>query len=359
MASDPCAAVAELFAVPGAFVSSEPHGSGHIHDTYLATYAHRAAERHVILQRLNTGVFPDTERLMANIQAVTATLRTGLAQRPDAARRALQLIPAASGECFVVGPAGDHWRCFAFVDDSASFDIADTPERARGAARAFGEFAARLSSYRGPRLHETIAGFHDTPLRLRALDCAAKEDSLRRRSHADPEWRRVLELAPIAPLLTVALDRGGVPERIAHNDAKINNVLFDARTGEALCVIDLDTTMPGTVLSDFGDLVRTATCRAPEDCVDLHRVTMSAELYRAVLDGYLEGAAPILGEAERALMPTAGVVIAFETGVRFLTDHLLGDRYFHVTHPEQNLDRARCQLHLALDIARQLRVGLD
>ena len=354
MTPDPCRAVAPRFALGGACLGSAPHGAGHIHETFRGRLAHGGAGgRSVLFQRLNLRVFPDPQALTRNLLAVTAALRASHAA--DAPRRVLRPIETRSGEYLHRDGQGGVWRCFDFIEGSRSIERVDEAAHAFAAAAAFGDFARRLAPARLD-LREILPGFHDTPARLALLERAAGLDARARRAGIGQEWRQVERLAPLAPLLCEALARGRIPVRTAHNDAKINNLLFDARSDETLCVVDLDTTMPGTVLFDFGDLVRTASCRAAEDSRDLDEMAMDPELYAALREGFLAGAQDILSAEEIALMPAAGVIVAFETGVRFLTDFLEGDRYFRIHHPEQNLYRARAQLALAENIAHRLGV---
>ena len=353
MKPDPCRTVASHFALEGRYLGSEARGSGHIHETFRSRFALRHGQRSVIFQRLNLRVFPDPHALMKNLLALTAALGASLA--PYAPRRVLRPMETRSGEFLHRDEHGGYWRCFDYIEGSRSIDRVCGPDDAFAAATAFGDFARRLAPARLD-LVELIPGFHDTPARLAHLEAAAALDARARRAGIAAERRQVERLASLAPTLVRAIARGRIPSRIAHNDAKINNVLFDADTGKALCVIDLDTAMPGSPLFDFGDLVRTGTCRAAEDAVDRDRVEMDPALYVALREGFLAGAAGTLSEPEIALMPVAGALITFETGVRFLTDYLNGDRYFRVHHAEQNLYRARCQLALAADIARRLGV---
>lgn len=356
MKSDPCRAVALHFARAGRYLGSAPHGSGHIHETFRGRFVSGERPRSVIFQRLNLEVFPDPEALMKNLVAVTSALRASFAA--DDPRRVLRPIETASGELLHRDEHGGCWRCFDFIEGSRSIERVAGAGEAFAAAFAFGDFAKRLAPA-GLELTELIPGFHDTPARLAQLEGAARLDPRARRAAVAPEWRQVEKLAPVASALGRALSRGQIPLRIAHNDAKLGNVLFDAESEEALCIVDLDTAMPGTPLFDFGDLVRTASCPAPEDSSDLDTVKMDPERYCALREGFLAGASDTLGEREIALMPLAGVLITFETGIRFLTDYLNGDVYFRVHHAEQNLHRARCQLALAADIAHRLGVKLS
>ena len=355
MKTDSCRTVASYFALEGRYLGSASHGSGHIHDTFRGRFALVGRCRSVIFQRLNLRVFPDPHALMRNLLAVTVALRRS--HGSHAPRRVLKVIETRSGDFLHRDEHGEFWRCFEFIEDSRSIDRVNEAGDAFAAAFAFGDFASRLAPGT-VELAEIIPGFHDTPARLAHLEKAAALNARARRQGVAGEFRQVEQLASIASSLVEALSRGRIPIRIAHNDAKINNVLFDAHSGEALCVIDLDTAMPGTPLFDFGDLVRTASCRAAEDTSALDTAEMDPELYVALQEGYLAGASGSLSEPEIALMPHAGVLIAFETGVRFLTDYLNGDVYFRVRYAEQNLYRARSQLALAADIARRLGVKL-
>ena len=347
--------IASCFALEGRYLGSVSHGSGHIHETFRGRFARGGRHRSVIFQRLNLRVFPDPHALMKNLLALTEALRRS--DGPRDPRRVLRAIETRSGDFLHRDEDGAFWRALEFIEGSRSIDRVNEAGDAFAAAFAFGDFASRLGSGR-VELAEVIPGFHDTPARLGHLEAAVALDVRGRRQGVSAELRQVEQLASIAYSLVEAQSRGFIPTRIAHNDAKINNVLFDVHSGEALCVIDLDTAMPGTPLFDFGDLVRTASCCAAEDTSALESVEMDPELYAALREGYLAGASGSLSEAETELMPYAGVLITFETGVRFLTDYLDGDVYFRVKHPEQNLYRARCQLALAADIARQLEVKL-
>ena len=355
MTSDPCRTVASLFSLEGRYLGSVPHGAGHIHETFRGCFALDDRRHSVIFQRLNLRVFPDPHALMKNLLTLTAALRKS--HGSHARRRVLQAVETRSGDFLHRDEHGGYWRCFEFIEGSRGIDRPSGAGDAFAAAFAFGDFAKRLTTGT-VELTELIPGFHDTPDRLAHLERAAARDLRARLGGVSAELRQVESLAPIAPALINALSRGLIPTRIAHNDAKINNVLFDAHSGETLCIVDLDTAMPGTPLFDFGDLVRTAGCCAAEDASALESVEMDPELYAALREGFLAGASDSLGDQEIGLMPIAGVLITFETGVRFLTDYLNGDVYFRVHHAEQNLYRTRCQLALAADIAHRLGVKL-
>jgi Ser/Thr protein kinase RdoA (MazF antagonist) len=349
--------VAGAFQIAGEFVEARPHGSGHIHETFVAVHARSAGARsRTILQRLNGSVFRDLEAMMDNVARVTAHQRAALERRrvPDAARRALTPIPTREGGLLHRDTSGAAWRAFAFVEGAHARDTVDSPRTAFEAARAFGDFLACLTDLPGPPLAVTIPHFHDLARRYAAFEAALAADPHGRAARAAlaiDEARRRHERTRAA---LAAYGAEPLPRRVVHNDCKINNVLLDDASGEGLCVIDLDTVMEGTVLADFGDLARTATCPAPEDERDLSRVRFDPVLFAALARGYLAGARGTLCETERALLPIAGVVQSLENALRFLADHLEGDVYFRIHRPGQNLDRARAQLRLAAHMAEAL-----
>ncbi len=343
------AAVTAAFAIPGPFVSAEPWGSGHINDTFRVTTSPGGSVERTIVQRINHHVFRDPAALMHNVERVTAHLAARLAAEPDRARRVLRLIPAHSGAAFYVDAEGNVWRAYSFVSGARSFNQVESPEQAFRAAQAFGRFQALLADLPAPPLAETIPGFHHTPARFAQFREALAADSLGRAAACRAEIDFALARESFASVLV----RAGLPTRVTHNDTKLNNVLFDEATGEALCVIDLDTVMPGLAAYDFGDLVRTSTSPAAEDERDLSRVVFQLPLFEALARGYLS-AATFLTKEERRLLPAGGMLITFETGLRFLADHLNGDTYFKIHREGHNLDRARTQFRLVAEMEAQL-----
>jgi len=340
------ARAADAFALPGRVLSIEPYGSGHINDSYLVTSEGSGPRARVLMQRVNHAIFRDPFALMANVERVTAHLAGKLAGVPDARRRALRLVPlAAGGSCHSNGD-GAFWRAYEFIDGARSHDVVRSPAQAREAARAFARFSRLLSDLPAPRLSVTIPHFHDTRRRFQALAEAIERDPLGRAAAARETIDGYLRREPLADVLAAALADGLLTEGIAHNDTKLNNVLLDDATGEGVCVIDLDTVMPGLFLHDFGDLVRTAATSAAEDEPDTSKVQVDPELFEALVRGAGEGRDGELTPFERQSLALSGRVITFETGSRFLTDHLLGDRYFKVHRDGHNLDRARAQLAL-------------
>jgi len=347
--------VAKAFAVPGRWVSSAPWGSGHINQTLLAVFEHDGAVQRYIQQRINPLVFPDPIKVMENLARVTAHQRAVLRHEgaTDLERRALELVPTWSGALSFVDGEGSHWRTYRFVEGASSHDVVRTPRDAAAAAEAFGRFQAQLTTLSGPRLHETIPRFHDGRARMEALLAAARSDRCQRGSGCRRELDFVLAREEMVHRLPSLLAEGTLPERITHNDTKLNNVLLDDESGDAVCVIDLDTVMPGLVHFDFGDLARTATCAAAEDERDLSRVGVDPGLFSALCEGYLRGAAGFLTAAECAELAFSARLLPLVIGLRFLTDHLVGDRYFKVRRENHNLERCRVQLHLVASMEAQ------
>jgi len=343
------------FAIPGDFVSAQFLKVGHINDTYLVDAVNKATEEQFIFQRINHFVFRDPERLMANFEKITRHIRAKLesipGRNPD--RETLNLIYSRSGRCFYRSPAGDYWRAYRFVGNAHIINVAMRPEEAVEAGRAFGCFQKLLSDLDASSLHETIPFFHHTPRRFARFKEVLAKDAYGRASEARDAIAFALEREPMTAVITDALTDGRLPLRITHNDTKINNVLFDDGTGKAICVIDLDTTMPGSSLYDFGDMIRTTTCFAAEDERNLAKVRLEMEMFRALAEGYLGEARDFLTPEEIGLLVFSGRLITFTIGLRFLTDFLEGDVYFRVHRPGQNLDRSRVQFGLVRSMEAQ------
>ena len=342
-------AIAQEFQISGEFLHAEPFGSGHINDTNRVAFSSGGAPRRFIFQRLNHAVFPNPLAVMENLQRVTAHLSGKFSSRPDAARRALALVPARDGKPFHRDAAGDFWRVFPFIEKTHTVDVVSSPSQAFAAARAFGQFQKLLADLPAPSLHEVIPDFHHTPKRFAALEKVVAADAFNRAALAKPE----IEFALRHRAICNALLDANLPERVTHNDTKINNVLLDDATGEGVCVIDLDTVMPGLAPCDFGDLVRSATNAAAENERDLAKVEMSFPIFELLLRGYLSEAAEFLTAEEKSLLPVSGQVIALELGLRFLADFLSGDAYFKTRREGENLDRCRAQFKLFESIRAQ------
>ena len=325
--------VVARFAIDAPVVAVEPFSgpAGHINASYVVT-THRGGR--FFLQRLNRHVFPNLDALMQNVARVTRHVGGPL-----------RLVPTREGLACARDDQGDVWRLYGFIERAVARAMASAADAER-AAGAFGAFQRALADLPGPRLHETIPHFHDTPRRLESFECAVQRDSAGRAAEARKEIAQVQGRRELAAVLVKAAASGTVPERIVHNDAKLANVLFDAASGEALCVVDLDTVMPGLALFDFGDLVRSMATRAAEDERDTSRVRLEPELFESIARGYVAATRELLTPAERELLVPAAQVIVFEQAVRFLIDHLEGDRYYRIARPGHNLDRCRTQLAL-------------
>lgn len=347
--------ISSEFLIPGDFCSAEPYGSGHINDTYAVAFNQSGTPVRYIFQRINHHVFPDPARLMKNIERVCQHSQAKLkaAKAPDASRRSLTLLPTRSGANWHVNGA-DHWRCYPFIEKARTYDAIQNTDQAEEAAKAFGNFQGLLADLPGGPLSETIPDFHHTRKRFERLIEVFEADPKGRASLVGEEMDFVRRREADASVITDALASGRIPERTTHNDTKLNNVMIDDDTGEGVCVIDLDTVMPGTALNDFGDMVRTATNPAREDTLDLSQVEMRMDYFTAIARGYLEGAAGFITESELDLLSLSGKVITFECGIRFLTDFLEGDVYFKTHRDGHNLDRCRTQFVLTTSIEQQL-----
>ena len=345
------AGVGRAFAGAGDFISAEPHGGGHINDTFLATYVGAAGPIRRVLQRINETVFRHVPALMENVARVTAHATDRLSG--SAGQRSLRLIPAQAGGFSHRDATGGWWRCYEFVAGAHTEDHIQRPDQARAAARAFGEFQRVLSDLPGARLHETIPDFHHTRRRFEALQRAVTADPLRRVAAAREDIAQAFGREPLVDTMLALHRRGVIPERVTHNDAKLGNVLLDDVTGAAVCVIDLGTVMPGFAPFDFGELVRSGTSTAPEDERDLSRIGARRDIFEALVEGYLSAAGAFLTAAEIANLAFAGRVMTYENGIRFLADHLKGDVYYKITRPGQNLDRARSQFALLRSLEAQ------
>ena len=330
-------AVARLFALPGEIVTVAPHGQGHINRTFLGATAAMDAQpaARFVFQQINEKIFRDVPGLMDNIRRVTR-------HAPDCTP---ELVLARDGRPFARDSAGAAWRVYCFVEGARSVQTIESAAQAREVARAFGAFQQKLATLPGPRLHEVLPGFHDTRSRYTALHEAIAADAANRAAGARDEITFALAREGEAGVLLDLHASGAVPERVVHNDCKLNNLLLDA-AGRAVCVLDLETTMPGFAPCDFGDMVRTASCAAAEDERDLARVAAEPAMLCALAEGYLDGAGALLNAAEIAHLALAGRLLALEQGVRFLADHLRGDNYYRIHRPGHNLDRTRAQFAL-------------
>ena len=351
------ARIGDQFAVSGDFLYGEELRNGHINTTYRACYrSEDGQEDRYILQRINDYVFKDPAQVMRNVEKVTRHITWKLLRRRrDAAGQTLNLFPARGGRNYIILPEeGGMWRCYNNIEDTHTYDVVENTRQAYQAGYAFGSFQDLISDMNPEDIKESIPDFHNTPKRYEALLASAKADVKGRAANCQAELEMLAGWADRYSRITSMLESGELPTRITHNDTKINNVMLDSETDEAVCVIDLDTVMPGSVLYDFGDMVRTATCMASEDEEDLSKVRMEMPFFESLAEGYLDAAHNFLTTREVEYMPFAGWLITTEIGIRFLTDYLDGDLYFRTEKPEHNLIRARNQFKLAQSIDSQM-----
>jgi N-acetylhexosamine 1-kinase len=326
--------VAASFDLPGRAVSVEPHRSGHIHRSWVVS----TGTSRFLLQALNTAVFPDPATLMGNLVLVTDHLRA-------VGEPTLTIVAATDGRPWSIDRTAQPWRMFVFIEGTVSYPHVATPAESEEVGLAFGRFAAAVASLPGPAVAVTLPGFHDVGRRWQQLQAAIDADEAGRVASAAADIESVFVAESVIDKWAAAVRAS--PARIAHNDAKADNVLFDVANRRARCVVDLDTVMPGTVLADLGDLVRSASCPAAEDEVNLDRVRLVDDLLAAVVRGFAAGASPIgVTDKELRHVVLSAQAITLEQAMRFLADHLAGDRYYPTSRPGHNLDRARTQLRL-------------
>lgn len=329
----------------------EPYGNGHINDTYLCENTPR-----YILQKINSNVFKKPDEVMENIYKITKHLRKKIEAyggNPD--RETLTVIPTIDGKNFYKDSEDNYFRMYTFVENSLSYDFVENPIQLYHAGKAFGKFQNMLSDFPADELHETIIDFHNTPERVNQLLTAEKNDDAGRRASVEKELNFAKKYAEkYANLICSGLNDGSIKLRVTHNDTKLNNVLFDANTKEGLCVIDLDTVMPGSLLCDFGDALRFGASSSAEDETDLDKVYFDLEKFEQFAKGFLEEVASCLTEREIELLPYSALILTYECGIRFLADYLNGDKYFKIHRENHNLDRARNQFKLVYDIESKL-----
>ena len=347
--------IAEKFMLKGEFVSSEPYGSGHINDTHRVITKDGSGEHSYIMQRINHNVFKEPDKLMENFVGVCEYLAKVIAKNGgDAERETLNVVRTHDGKSFYRTEDGNFWRMLYFVSKSVSYDKVENPEQFYKSAVAFGNFQYLLKDYPANTLHETIVNFHNTPDRVRLFEEALSRDVCGRAKDVKDEIDFVLSRREFASTLENAHAKGDLPLRVTHNDTKLNNILFDEITDEAVCIVDLDTIMPGYSVNDFGDSIRFGATTALEDESDLSKVNFDISLYELYVKGFIEGTKGGLTECELELLPIGAIMMTYECGTRFLTDYLSGDTYFKIHRPNHNLDRARNQFKLVSDMEKQL-----
>ncbi len=337
--------MADRFRTEGTIIQCIPFGSGHINQTWLVV----TNRPHLyILQRVNTETFRDPTGLMNNILMVTEHLRK---QDPDP-RHVMTLVKLKDGRDYILSSQKELWRMYEYVTGGVCLDRAETAADFRNSGIAFGTFQKRMSDFPADRLTETIPAFHDTPKRFRDFHEAVREDRAGRAGSVQREIDFMLEREADAGLLQQMRRNRELPLRVTHNDTKLNNVMLDEKTREPLCILDLDTVMPGLAANDFGDSIRFGASTAEEDERNINKVHLDLNLYRAYAEGFLDACGKQLTPAEKETLPDGARIITLENAVRFLTDYLNGDVYYHTDRPEHNLDRTRTQMALTEEMEK-------
>ncbi len=335
------------FKFEGELINLTPINEGLINTTIKADFSKKS----YIIQKINTNVFKNPDELMSNISAVTEFLADKIiksGENPD--RQTLKFLKTVNGELFCKDSSGDSWRSYEYIDNCYTLNGKCSNEEIYEAAKGFGRFQYYLKDFKGETLFETIKDFHFTPQRYQNLLNAAEKDIAGRAAGVKKELDYLLALKDESSIVTDLLKSGEIPLRVTHNDTKLNNVLFDSDSKKAICVIDLDTIMPGSALYDFGDGVRTSASTTAEDDPDFTKMGIDEDIYSAYVSGFLDGTAGSLTEKEIELLPFSVKLLTAEVAMRFLTDYLEGDTYFKITHPEHNLERTRAQIQLCKDI---------
>ncbi len=347
--------IGRQFAIRGEMTDVREIKSGHINSTFRTSYLRpRGDTNRYIFQSINRNVFKDPIAVMNNVETVTRHINSRVLRlKKDLGGQTLSLFPARDGRFWVEDSDGSVWRCYNFIGGCVTYDVVENTRQAYQAARAFGSFQDLVSDLPADSIVETIPDFHNTPRRFARLMEVADADPNGRLEVVREEFDFIRKREALTRGLIDHQQSGAIPVRITHNDTKINNVMIDADLDEAVCVIDLDTVMPGLALYDFGDLARSATSPAAEDEKDLRKVRMQMPMFEALVEGYLDAASGFLNAQERALLVDSAKLLTFEVGVRFLTDFLEGDVYFKTARPGHNLDRCRTQLKLVECMEKQ------
>lgn len=347
--------VINVFQFEGKLLSIHPYGSGHINDTYILKFQiGYMGTLNAILQRINKDIFKNTKELMENIVNITEYLKAKILENQgDIERETLNLIPTKIGKKYYIDSYGDYWRAFMFIQDASCYDLVEDKEDFYKSAVAFGHFQNLLSDYPVDTLYETIPRFHDTRLRFETFKKAVEKDIYNRAKYVKEEIAFALAREDMVDIFGNLQKNGEVPLRVTHNDTKLNNVLIDNKTRKGICVLDLDTVMPGLAMNDFGDSIRFGASTALEDEKDLEKVSCSMELFEVYVKGFLEGCAGKLTEKEIEMLPMGAKVMTFECGIRFLTDYLEGDHYYKIHREGHNIDRCRTQFKLVADMEKK------
>ncbi len=348
--------VVSSFKFVGEFIEAKPYGCGHINDTFAAYFKKPDGVVHrYILQRVNSNVFKSPENVMQNIELVTSHLRRKIVEKggnPD--RETLNLIPTINDKSFYLSECGDYWRAYIFIEEAQTYQVVENEKHFFNAGKAFGDFQKLLSDFPADKLYETISDFHNTEKRFEAFVDAVNKDSLNRAKDVKAEIDFVKSRESDTAVIVNLLKDGIMPLRVTHNDTKFNNIMIDDETGEGICVIDLDTVMPGSALYDFGDSIRFGANPVAEDEKDLSKVYMDINLFEQFTKGFMSSAREFLAPVELEYLAFSAKLMTLECGMRFLADHLNGDVYFKVHREGHNLDRARTQFKLVADMENKM-----
>ncbi len=347
--------VIEEFAFPGVLEECIPFGSGHINDTYRLTFKDGEETKRYILQKMNKNIFTNPVELMENIKNVTSWLKKKIIENHgDVERETLNLVDDREGSPYYKDSQGEYWRVYLFIENATCYDQVESEQDFYQSAVAFGHFQRLLADYPADTLHETIKDFHNTVDRFAKFKKAVEEDVCGRAASVKEEIDFVMERENLAHTLCDLQEQKKLPLRVTHNDTKLNNIMIDDTTGKAVCVIDLDTVMPGLSVNDFGDSIRFGASTGAEDERDLTKVSCDLHLYELYVKGFIEGCAGALTDLEMDMLPMGAILMTFECGMRFLTDYLEGDHYFKIHREGHNLDRCRTQFKLVKDMEEKL-----
>lgn len=339
---------------PNNLIQCIPYGKGHINDTFRLTFQEHQQKKRFILQRMNKEVFRNPVELMENIIGVTGWLKKKIiASGGNPERETLNVIMAADGKSYYLDSSGNYWRAYNYIEEATSYEQVDNQEDFYQSAVAFGNFQRLLADYPADTLHETIPNFHNTKVRYDRFQKAVREDVCGRAKQVEKEIDFVNQNAELSHVLLDLQESGDLPLRVTHNDTKLNNIMIDDETHRGICVIDLDTVMPGLSVNDFGDSIRFGASTGAEDEKDLSKIECDMELFELYTKGFIEGCGGKLTEKELDMLPTGAMVMTYECGMRFLTDYLEGDHYFKIHREEHNLDRCRTQFKLVSDMMKK------
>lgn len=353
--------ICEIFSLKGDFTGYEKCNNGHINSTYKLIFEENGKVKKYVLQLINTAVFKDPHKLMSNIVAVTSHIskKNKELNIPWADRGTLTFIPCTDGKYYYIDEADNCWRVYGYIDDVYTCNALDSAEVFENAGVAFGEFQNILADFDGASLFETIENFHNTASRFNDLKKAIEDNKSGRLDTVREEIEFALAREADTHVLVDMIAEGKLPLRVTHNDTKLNNILFDNISDKGICIIDLDTVMPGLSLYDFGDSIRFGANTAAEDEKDVSKVSLSLELYEAYVKGYLSSAQNALTDLEKELLPFGAKLMTYECGIRFLMDYLNGDVYFHTDYPEHNLVRCHTQFALVADMEKKMDEMLE